>query len=143
MTNDNEGIGKRSTTEYQYVGFRTVPDDLEKSLEKCGCEPKKFKKGNTWREKGKRYTCIEPNIYVSLLYQQGEEISPNSMPSKDEGNIAALVKINISTGIIACIPDQPTIDARNALVTFLLDTYRDSAGAFFYSPNSNAKRETA
>lgn len=148
MTNGKAHISEGITTEWQYVGFRRVPVTLDMSLREYGCTLREFKKGKAWREKGKVYKYTEPTTLgmVTLLYQQGKEMSPDSMPTseyREERDIAALIKIEITTGILSSVSDEPTICARDALVTFLQNTYRTSAGAFFYFPESSVKRETA
>ena len=144
MTTVNEDQGKRTITEEQYIGFRKKPANLEATLAKQECVPFRYKK-NAGREQGDRYrlTNIRTGGGVYVLYQEGEDINPEYSPSRYEGNAAAILKINITTGIISGSSDQPLIDTRDSLVAYVLDMYRASAGAFVYVPQPAVKQESA
>ncbi len=140
-TNDEQ---KRTTTEYQYLGFRKKPAKLEEVLASQSCVSFKYQR-NVGREPGKRYRSFDPRTggSVYVLYQEGENINPDYFPGRYEGNIAAVLKVDITTGIISGLSDQSLVDTRDSLVAYLLDTYRASAGAFVYLPQPMAKQETA
>ncbi|MBI5002922.1 hypothetical protein HZC31_06025 [Candidatus Woesearchaeota archaeon] len=142
MTTTNEE--KKAITEQQYIGFRKKPANLETTLAKQECVPLTHKK-NAGREPGSRYRLVDPKTFgiVYVLYQEGASINPDYSPSREEGNIAAVLQINITTGIIPGLSDQPLVDMRDTLVAYVLDMYRASAGAFVYFPQPAAKQETA
>lgn len=145
MTTVNDTIGKTSVTEEQFIGFQKKPTNLAATLidERIGYSLFHFKRKGG-REPGDRYrkiTCNGGSVYV--LYQEGDQMNPHHMPGRDYGDIAALVRIEITTGIISGSNDRPLIDARDSLVEHIVDRYSTSAGAFVYVPNPASRRETA
>lgn len=144
MTTVNDEQGKRTVTEEQYIGFRRKPANLEATLAKQECLPHTYKK-NAGREPGDRYRAIDVRTGggVYILYQEGENLNPEYSPARHEGNIAAVLKMNITTGIIPGSSDKTLVDMRDTLVAYVLDMYRASAGAFVYLPQPAVKQETA
>ncbi len=144
MTTVNEKQGHRTTTEELYIGFRKRLPNLEAVLAIQNCTPLIYK-NNTGREPGNRYRQIDVNSGggVYLLYQEGIDINATYFPERYEGNIIAVLKLNITTGIISSSNDRSLVDMRDSLVVYLLDTYGASAGAFVYILQSAAKQETA
>jgi hypothetical protein len=136
--NENKG-GK--VTEEQSIGFRRRPTTLAETLKEKGFSPFEFKR-KAGREPGSRYRAMTRHGNMYVLYQDGEQMNPHYQPARDDGDIAALVRVEITTGIISGSRDKPLIDARDSLVEHLLETY-SSAGAFFYVPNPASRRETA
>ena len=133
-----------AVTENEYIGFRKKPANLEATLAKQECVPLRYKK-NAGRESGDRYRAIDVRSGggVYILYQEGAGINPNYSSARHEGNIAAVLKINITTGIIQGSSDKTLVDMRDTLIAYVLDTYRASAGAFVYLPQPAAKQESA
>lgn len=144
MTTIHKEQKNRAVTEEQYIGFRKKPKDLETMLVRKECIPYSFRK-SSGREQGSRYKTTDSKTggCVYLLYQDGEQINPLYSPQRTEGNIEAVLKISITTGIIPGSSDRTLVNLRDTLVTHVLDTYRASAGAFDYIPQSEVKRETA
>ncbi len=144
MTYENPRAGNSTTTEELYIGFRKKPTTLEAVLVTQECAPLTYKK-NAGREPGSRYRMIDVKSGggVYLLYQEGAGINADFSPARHEGNIAAILRVNITTGIIQGRGDKSLVEMRDSLVAYVLDTYGASAGAFVYFPQPVAKRETA
>ena len=144
MTTVNDGQGKRAITEEQYIGFRNKPANLEATLAKQECVPFTHKK-NAGREPGNRYKAIDVKTGggVYVLYQEGAGIKPEYSPARYEGNIAAILKVDITTGIIQGSSDRTLVERRDLLVAHVLDTYQVSADAFVYVPQPAIKEKSA
>ncbi|MEK6920291.1 MAG: hypothetical protein AABX82_00290, partial [Nanoarchaeota archaeon] len=134
MTTENGYVRKTSVTEEHFIGFRRKPTNLAETLTKKGCSDFKYR-SMAGREPGSRYQASTLHGKIYTLYQVGDQMNPHYMPGRDDGDIAALLKVNITTRIISGSSDQPLIDARDSLVEHIVDRYRTSAGAFVYVAN--------
>ncbi len=142
MTNEDNESGKTSVTEEQFIGFQRKPANLGEILGEKEFLPFQYKM-KTGREPGIRYRRItQDGGSVYVLYQEGDQMNPHYRPARDDEDIAALVLIDITTGILVGRSDKSLIDACDSLVRHLLETY-SSAGAFVYIPNPASRREIA
>lgn len=122
-----------------HIGVRSEITNLEHALNTQGFfiwNPKSDKTprpGITYKH---RDDATGGLVYVR--YFQTAEIPEGESPSRAEGNIAALILVETYLGTLAGVPDKSLETKYHDIGIHLLDTYRESHGAFVYEPTPAA-----